>query len=246
MLTVLVPMMEKNEFFDQTKYQLPLSMIEVAGETILEKAVKSLQTLTEKIKFVFVVDATTCKRFHIDDSIKMLLRNNVEVIVHDGATHGALCTCLLAIEHIDNETPLVVSNVDQFFKIKLDDYYKSFLDYDGGVLTFDSVQPRWAYALTDNSHFVKEVAEKRPISRDAIAGLIYFKSGKFFIECAKSAIRKNNRVFDKFYTSAALNEAILNGDNVKMLRIDSTDYISFYSQHKMEEYSSLVVRKTNV
>ena len=39
---------------------------------------------------------------------------------------------------------------------------------DAGVITFESVHPRWSYVRLDSENRVTETAEKRPISNSRI------------------------------------------------------------------------------
>ena len=81
-----------------------------------------------------------------------------------------------------------------------------------------------------------ETAEKRPLSRNAIAGFYYFSSGRGFIQAAQESIRKDAHVEGKFYISSALNEYILNGKVVRSIPIDTSKYITFYSPQKIAEF----------
>ncbi len=78
----------------------------------------------------------------------------------DGLTAGAVCTALLAIEHINNETPLVIANADQLVEVDLCDVIQSFeqQSLDAGTLVFDSVHPRWSYVRLDENGCVIEAA----------------------------------------------------------------------------------------
>ena len=81
-----------------------------------------------------------------------------------------------------------------------------------------------------------EVAEKRPLSKNAIAGFYYYKHGKDFIEAAKRALLKQNNLDGKYYISASINELILAGKKVCHYEVDKERYNSFYSPAKIKEY----------
>ena len=76
----------------------------------------------------------------------------------------------MAVEHIDNEHPLVIANFDQLIEPDLVGLFKTLRDTgcDAGCLTFDAVHPRWSYVRLEDERVV-EAAEKRPLSRHAIA-----------------------------------------------------------------------------
>ena len=104
-----------------------------------------------------------------------ILKPGCAVIELDEVTEGAAVTTLLAKEFIDNDSPLLLANSDQYIEWDSSEVMYNFLnsDIDGGILTFDSTHPKWSYAKVDESNFVTEVAEKNPISNNATVG-IYF------------------------------------------------------------------------
>ena len=92
-------------------------------------------------------------------------------------------------------------NVIKLFDFELNGYLNKFENSTAGVLTFNSVHPRWSYVKVDNNNFVIESAEKKPISRSAIAGFFYFKKGSIFVQYAKEVIKKEIQINEKFYIS---------------------------------------------
>jgi hypothetical protein len=106
---------------------------------------------------------------------------------------------------------------------------------DAGVITFPNVHPRWSYARK-RENVVVEVAEKRPLSKDAIAGFYYFKRGSDFVQAAKNALLKQNNLDGHYYISASINELILLGKKVGYYDIVKEQYKSFYSPAKIKEY----------
>lgn len=80
------------------------------------------------------------------------------------------------------------------------------------------------------------MAEKRPISKDAVAGFYYYKKGSDFVEAAKKALLKRNSYENRYYISASVNELILSGKKVCYYDIEKEQYKSFYSPAKIKEY----------
>lgn len=130
-------------------------------------------------------------------------------------TAGALCTCLMAVEYINNNASLIIANSDQIIEVdytKVIDYFIK-INADAGVITFPSIHPRWSYARKSGNDVI-EVAEKRPLSKDAIAGFYYFKQGSDFVQAAKKALIKQNNLDGKYYISSSINELILKGKKI--------------------------------
>ena len=234
MLNVLIPSGGKSVFFKDSYF--PKQMIEVDGKTMLEKVIENYSELDDS-QFIFIFDRKDCVEFHLDESARVLTEPNTDILVLDNETMGALCTCLMAVPQIGNEDPLFIVNCDQIIDVDYNDVLKYFQKEKAaaGVITFDSIHPRWSYVRIKDDE-VTEVAEKRPLSKHAIAGFYYFEHGSDFIEAAKRVVLKDSNYKGKYYISASLNEIILMGKRVSYYEVDRAAYHSFYSPDKIEEY----------
>ncbi len=234
MIRVLIPSMGTSAFFKDSFFPKPL--YEIGDKTILEMVVEDYDTLPEK-QFIFVFSQEDCQRFHLDLSVKVLCPD-AEVIQLRHQTAGALCTCLMAIESINDDEPLLISNGDQVidldYRIALDSFRSK--NADAGIITFRNIHPRCSYAKKQGD-WVVEVAEKRPLSQDALTGFFYFRHGKDFVEAAKQVLLKQNHLDGKYYLSSAVNELILMGKQIAFFDVRKEQYSSFYSPAKIEEYA---------
>ena len=133
--------------------------------------------------------------------------------------------------------PLIIANSDQIITVNYRDVISWFdkANVDAGIITFPSIHPRWSYARKKGDEIV-EVAEKRPLSKDAIAGFYYFRKGCDFIMAAKKALIKRNHLDGRYYISSSINELILSGKKVGYFDIEKEQYKSFYSPAKVKEY----------
>jgi dTDP-glucose pyrophosphorylase len=123
-------------------------------------------------------------------------------------TQGAACTTLLAVEHIDNDIPLLIANSDQLVDWDVFEFFDAVHRYDGGLVTFKASDPRWSYAEVDDFGCVTRVAEKEPISQHATTGIYYWRRGRDYVRFARQMIQKNLRVNNEFYVCPVFNEAI--------------------------------------
>lgn len=241
MINVLLPAMGKSTFFKD--YYFPKLMLEVGGSTVLEKVVDNFSTIHDR-HFIFVLNEKECTEFHINESAKIITEPNSDIIILKNQTQGALCTCLIAADYINNDNPLIIANFDQIIDADYTDIIKYFEEknLDAGVITFQSIHPRWSYVRLedDDMNKVIEVAEKRPLSKHAIAGFYYFKHGSDFIKCAENTILKENMTDGKYYISASLNEMILLNKKIGCFEIDKKQYHSFYSPEKISEYEKSI------
>ena len=239
-MNILIPMGGSDESFRQQGYAYTKPLIEIAGRPLVEHALAPFKTLTDA-KMIFVIRKEDDLRFYLREVLH-LLSPGAEVMRVDGATAGAACTALLAIEHIDNDEELLIANADQILDFDVNAVLEKFRarSLDAGTVVFDSVHPRWSFVQTDENDLVIEAAEKRPISRNATAGVYYFRQGRFFVEAAKKMIRKDASVNGGFFVCPSLNELILSQMKVGVERIDRASYISLATPQSVEEYDNLL------
>lgn len=238
MINILIPTMGDSLFFKDNFYPKP--MIEILGKTMLEKVVDNYKDINDR-RYIFIFSQKECNKFYLDDSARILAKPKVETLILENMTEGALCSCLMAIKLINNDEPLIIANCDQIIDITYTEVLEKFNKnkVDIGVITFESVHPRWSYIKVERDEVI-EVAEKRPLSKQAIAGFYYFKRGKDFIEAAKKVIIKDEKYSNKFYISSTINQAILLGKKIGYFSIEKEKYHSFYSPHKIKEYEDYI------
>ena len=237
MINILLPSMGTSTFFKDAYFPKPL--IEIKGTTMLELIIDNYKCLNPS-NYVFVFASDDCLKFHLDSSAKILSPSS-QVVKLSKQTAGALCSCLMASEYINNNNSLIIANSDQIIDVDYTKVLSHFdkLHDDAGVITFPNIHPRWSYARIVDDEVV-EIAEKRPISKNAIAGFYYFKKGTDFVQAAKSAIIKQNHLDGKYYISASLNEMILLGKKIGFYNISKEQYKSFYSPDKIKAYEDSI------
>jgi hypothetical protein len=110
---------------------------------------------------------------------------------------------------------------------------------DAGTVTFPSIHPRYSYVRLGNDGFVKEAAEKNPISNHATAGLYWYARGKDFVAAVKDMIRKDAHVDDIFYICPAFNEMVLNQAKIGIQAIDPKKYHPLKTERQLQYFESM-------
>lgn len=240
-VNILVLLGGSSTFFDNQQYHFPKSLIEIKGKPMIQHVVENLKNIAIDKKFVFAVKKSDCDKFHLKNVLKLLTENQCEVVALQRETKGAACSALMAVDSIDSDTPLIISNGDQVIDTDLCLILEQFFggNCDAAVVCFESVHPRWSYVLVDENDQVVEAVEKNPISKNAIAGIYIFRRGTDFVRAAMNSIKKDASVDGLYYIAPTLNELILENKSVAMFKIDRQDYHSFYSPHKIKEYEEL-------
>ena len=202
--------------FEKAGYTFPKPLIEVKGQPMIETVVKNLNL---QGRYIFLVQKVHYDQYDLKNLLN-LIAPGCEIVQIEGLTEGAACTVLKSRDLIDNDTPLIISNSDQFIKWNSFETVSSFNNADGGMLTFKSVHPKHSFAKVDGDGFVTEVAEKNPISSDATVGIYHWKKGSDFVKYADQMIEKNIRTNNEFYVCPVYNEAFKDGLKVKASLVD--------------------------
>ena len=235
-LNVLIPMAGAGSRFEKAGYTFPKPLIDVKGKPMIQVVVDNLNM---DANFIFIVQKSHREKYNLDTLLN-LITPNCKIVEVEGVTEGAACTTLLAKEFIDNDSPLVMANSDQFVEWDSNEFmYKmNETDCDGGIVTFKSTHPKWSFAKIDESGFVTEVAEKNPISDIATVGVYYWKKGSDYVKFAEQMIQKDIRVNNEFYVCPVFNEAILGDKKIKtfdikqMWGLGTPEDLNYYLENK--------------
>ena len=236
----LIPIASKDDLFPKDEFHFPKPLIEVEGIPMISLVVGSIRKRDPSARFVFIVLRQDVLDYSLDSILKLIGGPDCIVVELNSPTMGAVCSALMAIEHIDDDEPLVICNGDQIIDANLGAIANTFyrLEADAGVVTFPSVHPRWSYVREDEQGHVVETAEKRVLSRKAIAGYYYFRKGSGFVRWAQDYLLKSDPIGGKYYLSPVLNEVVLAGGRVAQIEIAAENYISFYSPKRLEHYQA--------
>lgn len=217
-MKVLIPMAGAGSRFEKAGYTFPKPLIEVNGKPMIQTVVENINIEAE---YIFIVQKEHYEKYSLQYLLN-LIAPNCKIVQVEGITEGAACTTLLAKEYINNDDPLLVANSDQFVNWDSNEFLYSMqaAGVDGGILTFESIHPKWSFAKLNEEGFVCEVAEKKPISNNATVGIYYWSKGKDYIKYAERMIFKNKRVNNEFYVCPVFNEAIEDKKKIKTFRVD--------------------------
>ena len=217
-MNVLIPMAGAGSRFADAGYTFPKPLIEVGNKPMIQVVTDNLNI---EAHHIFIVQKEHYKKYNLETVLK-LIKPNCSIVQVEGVTEGAACTTLLAKKLINNDNPLVIANSDQFVEWNANEVMYAFSTegIDGGILTFQSTHPKWSYAKKNDSGFVSEVAEKKPISTNATVGIYYYKKGSDYVRCAEKMIEKDIRTNNEFYVCPVYNELIKEGGKVRIKNIN--------------------------
>lgn len=222
--------------FEKNREDYPLYLTEINEKLILEKQIEYCKGLKPR-RILFCIKNEDIKTFKVDSVIKQLVPDS-ELIIINQPTMGAICSALLGIKFINNEEELVLLAVDDFIEVSSEHIIEFFRanSSDAGVISFNSVHPRYSFAKLDINGYVIEVAEKKPISKNALVSFYYYKKGSDFIESAKNVIRKDNPINGSFYLSQTLNEMILKQKKISLYKVDNEKFHPLKTEMQLAQY----------
>ncbi|WEX74859.1 glycosyltransferase family 2 protein [Sinorhizobium numidicum] len=237
-MIVLFPANGPSSYFSPEDYAYPRPLIEVAGKPMIQWAIENMKSLGAETRFLFVVDQQEAVRYSYERIFDLSTGGRSQMLMLKGPTAGALCTCLMAIDVIDPTEPLVIANSDQIIDIRLSSVIAEFeaAGADAGIITFETIHPRWSYATLGEDGLVNRTSEKEVISNQAIAGCYYFREAQLFFKAAAAALRHGVTVEGRYYVSSSLNEVILDGGRVVSATISADQYHSFYNPKMIENF----------
>ncbi|MAF25668.1 hypothetical protein CL634_08880 [bacterium] len=217
-MNVLIPMAGAGSRFAEAGYTFPKPLIEIDGKPMIQLVVENLNI---QANYIFIVQKEHYDKYNLKHVLDLIVPG-CKIVCVDSLTEGAACTTLLAKDFINNDNPLIIANSDQYANWNSNSFMYSMQadTIDGGILTFESIHPKWSFAKINNEGFVIEVAEKKPISNHATVGIYYWTKGSNYIKYAEQMIAKDRRVNNEFYVCPVFNEAVEDDKRIKIFEID--------------------------
>jgi dTDP-glucose pyrophosphorylase len=246
MINILIPLAGKNTFQTDCTNTFPKILTDVGGKLLIERAAAPFTNIGLDKKIVIAIPKKESEEFRLN-KVLPLLDADITICHINGETQGAACSALLAVESLILDAPLIISSFEQVLDFDLLPYIEDFIrnEVDAGVLTFEAIHPKWSYVKVCDQQWVKQAAEKIPISKNAIAGFYYFKTAKQFVSAAQAMIRKGVQTNGYFYIAPTLNEIILQEGKVKALPIDKTHYYHINDEHSLEIFEESIFAETH-
>jgi NDP-sugar pyrophosphorylase family protein len=240
-INIIIPLLGLGQRFkDQTNVPKPL--IQVDEKTLIEHAIESLNI---KGRYIFITRNYDNQEYNkkLTDIFNKLCTDYVE-IRSDKSTSGPTETCLLALEHIDQYNPLIITNCDQLMKwnsqLFLDEIADK--DPDAALVLHKSTNEKHSFAKIKNNRII-QVKEKKAISDDCLMGIHYWKYGKLFIDSGNMLVKnfKQNNILET-YISETYNYLIENQIDILPFYIKNEEFICLGTPEDIDIYNKRELR----
>ena len=204
---VLIPMAGLGSRFKNAGFKNPKPLIDVAGKPMIQRVIENINL--PDAHHIFIAQREHLQKNPQIEDFLMSSAEKTSIVKLTKHTEGAACTALEARELIDNDTPLLICNSDQWVDWNSQHFIHFCKQYDGVIPYFLSDSPKHSYSrINFDTKLVTQVAEKQVISNFATVGLYYWKTGSIFVSCADKMIEKNIRFNNEFYICPVYNQLI--------------------------------------
>ena len=235
---LLLPIAGKAQRFIDAGYTMPKALILAKNKHVIDWAMDSIDT--KDCNLIFMVRVDHVYNFSIDKILKQKFGEDITIVKLNKVTRGALETCTLAREHIDNDLPLIVYTPDVHFGPVFNPDTISD-DSDGFLLTFTANSPDHSYSEYDEQGIVSNVVEKEVISKEANVGLYHFKSGKTFLKYADEMIQNEIMYKNEFYIAPMYNLMIRDGLKITAANTEKMHVLG--TPHQFEFFCKRVITR---
>jgi len=247
-INIVIPMAGEGSRFKEAGYTIPKPFLPILGKPMIRSVIENIRPIEDSKVYLIARRDHASYVEPIAESME-----NVFIIYLEEVTQGAACTVLKADRYVNNNDPLIIANSDQLIwwnagthKVKVHHGLTTNLWFSeqnnsqdminrarlnlamGSIATFESSHEKWSYARTEfdcwGVPLVKEVAEKKVISKHATCGVYYFATGRYFCEAAKKMIVNDERSRGEFYVCPVYN---------RIIKDHPTNRISIYPVGKM-------------
>jgi dTDP-glucose pyrophosphorylase len=211
MLNIVIPMAGAGSRFANAGYTDPKPLIPVHGKPMIQVVVENLRPACPH-RFIFICQRAHVLRYDLQNRLRQFAPG-CEIVQLDELTDGAARTVLSARYLINDESPLMIANSDQYVSVDINEYLTdmSARDLDGLIMTMTASDPKWSFAEVDDQQLVTRVVEKEVISDLATVGIYNFKCGADFVRGAEEMISRGLTVNNEYYVAPVYNILIEDG-----------------------------------
>ena len=239
-LHIVMPMAGEGSRFKKEGWTVPKPLISLHGQPLFKHAISSVSASDIDLKYSFVVRQEHIDEYKIDEKIRSYLPNaNIFAVLN--TTRGAVETCLMAENAIEDSDAVIVMDCDlefrsqSFMQIIREMLNQEVFESQGGALvSFDSCDSRYSYAELNDDGFVIRTAEKEVISNHALCGAYFFSSGKKFKQVAHRLLDEPEFKKPEFYVSLLFNYLLADGETVRLAKME--EYYSYGTPEELQKY----------
>jgi NDP-sugar pyrophosphorylase family protein len=239
MLQILMPMGGLGSRFSKEGFVTPKPLIPVDGVPMFRRAIASFDGIEAPKTFTFVIRQEHVDHYKLDELITQALPEAVVVVIPE-LTRGAAETAAMAYPRLSPDDPVVIMDCDfaftsQAYAQMVTDVLAGKSEVGGGLLTFESQDPRYSYAATGPDGYVTRTAEKQVISSHAIWGAYFFTAARTFADATEELMRRPlSETMKEYYISFVYGLLLERGEKILSAPVD--EFHSFGTPEELDAY----------
>lgn len=178
---LIMPMGGAGSRFYKNGYMQPKPLIEIQGKPFLYWSAMSITKFVDIQDLTFVILRQHINEFQIENVIKKYFPDaHIEVL--ETILPGPVFTSLRGVKRIEDNAPIIFNDCDHMFKCREINHIlnSGSVDFDGGLLTFQSSEPQFSYVVYDDVQNIIGTVEKKVLSDHAICGAYLFRNAELF------------------------------------------------------------------
>jgi len=199
-------------------YLKPKPLIDVGGKPMIKWVLDNLDSPSVEATFIFLVLREHEDKYGISASLAEV-KPGARFVYVDAVTEGAACTALLARELVNDDTPLLIANSDQFVEWDADAFWAQCVaereTHAGNVLCFhvpmEENDIKWSYAAVDGAGNITDIQEKVVISPHATVGIYYWRRGSDYVRAADDMVARGLKSNGEYYVAPVYNIGVAEG-----------------------------------
>ena len=210
-LHLLIPAAGKGSRFADVGFEQPKPLIPIWDIPMLIWVITNFPLeIADEISIL-------CQKSHnipiILESFTSKLPNKVKFIEIDYWTDGPAHSLELLIEELDEDSPAICANSDQFIFAGLPAFVMAVRtgESDGQILTMEASGNAWSYVGRGSDGEVNEVIEKVEISNEATVGVYGWSSIKTLKNALTWQRKSGNKVNNEYYVAPSYHHLIEQG-----------------------------------
>lgn len=229
-LQIVVPMAGSGARFSRAGYSLPKPLIDVDGEPMIARILKSLNAQSAPLLI--------CRRSHIEDpslSFSDAIRRFVpdaRIISVDDHKRGPIASIIAAAADIDDVEPVLVSYCDCLSIMDSARFAEMIVagDHDAIVPAYRGFHPHLRRAMfhayiREADGRLLDIQEKEPFTDDPVnefasSGLYFFRTGALLKEYAEKLMQSDDDVNGEYYVSLLSRQMVKDGLDVRVFEIE--------------------------
>ena len=240
----MIPMAGAGQRFRDAGYTLPKPLIPVGGVPMVVRAAAALPPADH---WIFLCRAEHVRDAGLDAELARRFAP-ATILTVDALTEGQAATCLLAAPALRPDDCLTIGACDNAMTYRAGALQEAWREgADAVIWTFRGHRAvlanpgMWGWVKVDAAGRVQGVSCKtpvsdRPLQDHAVIGAFSFRRASDFLREAERTIALNRRVNGEFYLDVVLDQAAVDGLDVRVLEVDR--YIGWGTPNDLQAFEA--------